>query len=155
MLILFFGWSILILLNYHFWMNLITLKLIHPPTLFINITWFVEVTSLISSTILRLFINPSIPTNHTKLLGYANTFPQIVSGLEAKFGSKIIKYNLRYWLSEEICYLFCSGDVLSDEKSMCNLFMNKMVIQLDMITKSMKHHIYCHMKSTYVIAIEN
>lgn len=48
-----------------------------------------------------------------------------------------------------------SGDVLSDEKSKCNSFMHKMVNQLNVFITSMKHQIYCHMKSSYVVAVEN
>ena len=45
--------------------------------------------------------------------------------------------------------------MLSNEKSKCNSFTHKMVIQLDVFATSMKHWIYYHVKSTYVIIIKS
>ena len=111
------------------------------------VAWIVGVFNLITSNL----ITPLSPTIHAKVLSCANTLPQTVPRLEAEFGSKVTECSLWHWFGKEVCYLLFSGDMLSNEKSKCNSFAHKMVIQLDVFATSMKHRIYYHVKSTCVI----
>ena len=119
------------------------------------VAWIVGVFNLITSIVMLNLITPLSPTIHAKMLGCANTLPQTMSGLETEFGSKVTECNLWHWFGEEVYYLLFSGDMLSDEKYKCNLFAHKMVIQFDVFATSMKHQIYCHVKSTCVITVES
>ena len=115
------------------------------------IAWIVGVFNFIISNL----ITSLSPTIHAKVLSCANTLPQTMPGLEIEFGSKVTECSLWHWFGEEVCYLLFSGDMLSDEKSKCNSFAHKMVIQLNVFTTSMKHQIYCHVKSTCVITVKS
>jgi hypothetical protein len=58
-------------------------------------------------------------------------------------------------MGEDVSYLVVSGDMLSDEKSKGNTFMQKMIIQLNMFAMSVKHRIDHHVQSTEIVTAED
>jgi hypothetical protein len=58
-------------------------------------------------------------------------------------------------MGEDVSYLVVSGDMLSDEKSKGNTFMQKMIIQLNMFAMSVKHRIDHHVQSTEIVTVED
>jgi len=58
-------------------------------------------------------------------------------------------------MGEDVSYLVVIEDVLSDEKSKGNIFMHKMVIQLNMFAMSVKHRIDHHVQSIEIVTVED
>jgi hypothetical protein len=58
-------------------------------------------------------------------------------------------------MGEDVSYLVVIEDVLSDEKSKGNIFMHKMVIQLNMFAMSVKHRIDRHVQSIEIVTVED
>jgi hypothetical protein len=69
----------------------------------------------------------------------ANTLRQTWSGLEEKFGLKIIEGNFWYGFGEDVNNLIIGVYMSGDKISNNNSFSYKMIVQFNMFTMSMKH----------------